>query len=275
LMDIVSDGLVCLLGRQNLHISYNPVAQPPDPSRARLYELFHVSNTFDFFDSDGLVLSVRAHPQIARDWISRTSKPGNVVVVDGEDDGTVRAEFQGLAKVYFKRELTKLTGNLKPLPFGAFPEEFQENVERTNRVVFRGAMDRTELRSKVYQHLKAIGLNQGDGLLGKKEYNTVLRSSQIGVSVKGAGWDTYRYWETAYFGCALLSERLPILIPGNFVHGLEAVFFNGFQEFVTILDGLLGDGEVVRRLGENARKACLARHMSTHRAATVLEHVLS
>jgi hypothetical protein len=272
-MDIVSDGLLRLLGRQNLHIAYNR-ATPPDYIRGELYKQFRQPNTFDFFDGDAIVISTRSQKTLITDWLRRTSKSKRIAVLDGEDDMTIRNDFRSIAAVYFKRELTRLRDNIKPLPFGAFPEEYQEGVERNRPVSFRGIM-RTDLRRQISEYLARRQFQEDLKILPKEAYNRSLLASRVGVSAAGAGWDTYRYWEVAYFGCALLSQRLPILIPDNLIDGVEVVFFDTIEDFKVKLDRLLSDGDGTRRLGSAARSACLSRHLSINRAKVVLENVLS
>src|SRR4029077_2624282 len=108
----------------------------------------------------------------------------------------------------------------------------------------------------------------------KDRYNEARAGALVGGSARGVGWDTYRYWETPYWGAALLAQRPGIVIPGDFEDGREAVFWTTPDEFRTRLGELLGDRARTEAIAQAGRKAVSERHLSTHRARTVLEALL-
>jgi hypothetical protein len=274
LVDIVADGLIRLLGRDNVHLRYNRTSTE-DTMKSQLFHGFSVQNKIDFLEANILIASVRSNPADIEAW-ARETKGGRVAVVDGEDDPVIRQSYYSIATIYFKREFLSNTAYqrlVRPLPFAAIPEDMPQSSDRDIRVTFAGEM-RGSVRVEIFRTLQAMGIQIDTALRPKKEYNSILSRSMIGVSVRGAGWDTYRYWETAYFGCALLSQRLGIVIPGNFVDGVEATFFDGVDDFQKKLEALLADPARTLTLGESARNACLERHLSVHRAKTVLEEAL-
>ena len=63
-----------------------------------------------------------------------------------------------------------------------------------------------------------------------QQYIDSIAASKVGVSVLGVGKDTYRYWDTPYFGSALLAQRVPVFIPNNFEDGKSALFFDTYEE---------------------------------------------
>lgn len=74
---------------------------------------------------------------------------------------------------------------------------------------------------KVY--LSTGGLKRGG-------YEKIASDSKFGVSVRGQGFDTFRYWELPFYGTALLSRRIPLVLPHNFVDGESAIFFGSLEE---------------------------------------------
>jgi spore maturation protein CgeB len=56
------------------------------------------------------------------------------------------------------------------------------------------------------------------------DYYRLLSRSKIAVSVRGGGFDTYRYWEIVACKALLVSERPDIVIPNNYEHRRHAVF---------------------------------------------------
>src|SRR6266850_1579784 len=57
-----------------------------------------------------------------------------------------------------------------------------------------------------------------------QDYLHDLRRARLAISLRGRGFDTFRYWEIPWSGALLVSEELPILIPDNFLPDREAVF---------------------------------------------------
>jgi len=274
LIDIVADGLIRLLGRDRIHLKYNQTSTT-NLHQSQLFQGFDGKNKIDFLDASLLVASVRSKPEDLETWI-RGTRGGKVAIIDGEDDTAVRQFYYKSSAVYFKREFLQNWKNydrVRPLPFAAIPEDTQDPQQRNIPVTFSAAVT-SPIRAEILKALKEMKIQTETSALPKKEYNAILSRSLVGISARGAGWDTYRYWETAYFGCALLSQRLGIVIPGNFVDGTEAIFFDGLGDFRKKLEGLLSDPSRAAAIGKNARKACLDRHLSIHRAKTVLESFL-
>jgi hypothetical protein len=196
-------------------------------------------------------------------------------LVDGEDDDTIRGEHSQ-ASIYAKREYfqdREYPKNVVPLPFAAIPEERPPEAPRVSRVFFR-ANPTDGGRARVAGQIRELGLTvQADGMV-KPEYNRQLSESLVGVSTRGGGWDTYRYWETPYFGAALLAQRHPLVMPGDFEAGVEAEFFDDLSDFSRKLKRLLEDRAGTLALAERGRQACSKRHLSIHRARRLLELLL-
>jgi len=260
LIDIVADGMIRLLGRESVSLNYN-VRCSNEPKFAQLFAGFECPDTFLPEEADILVASTRSLDSVSA-WVARTGKK-KVAVLDGEDDDMIREPWPGAVRVYFKREFIRgrvYAPNVRPLPFAAIPEPVCDNGS-ARRGVFFSAGNTAPIRHEIACDLASLGFPPTPPVMAKGEYNRSLASALVGVSVRGGGWDTYRYWETAYFGAALLSQRLMIEIPGDFVDGIEAAFFDGPAGFAA-------------ELGRAGRAACLERHLSTNRAKTVLDAVL-
>lgn len=269
LIDIVTDGLIRLLGRQNVCLDYN-VRSSPAGSYEHLLRGFQGPEPFNIYDADVLIASIRSLPALD-EWRRRTKKKA-IAVVDGEDGDRIADQALYQVRVYFKREYLKnraYIAKIKPLPFAAIPEERPENVVR-NGAVFYCWHSTHHCRNEYSSILASMGFPIA-AKLPKAQYNKSLASSLIGVAVRGNGWDTYRYWETPYFGAAMLAQQPGIVIPGNFIDGQEAVFFDGPQDFRVKLKGMLQDRDKTLKIASAGAKASLTRHVSTCRAKTVLE----
>lgn len=270
LIDIVVDGLVRLLGRDNVHVHYNRI-DTQDSTKSQLFQSFGGDNRFPSKEGELLVSSSRVPPAELSEWKKITGR--KVIVIDGEDDAALNYQVLELCDVYFKREFfsfIKYPPHVRPLPFAAIPESIPETLGRDIPVTF-SAKFTSMIRGDLQKILKDMFPANPSGMYAKGKYNEILARTLVGVSARGAGWDTYRYWETAYFGCALLSQRPQIVIPENFIEGEEAVFFEDANDFKGKLENLLSDALRCRTLGAAARKACAGRHLSVHRAKTVLQ----
>lgn len=280
LIDIVSDGLLRILGQQNVHLDYNRKA-PNDSRISQLFSGFQYENAFGLDEADALVLSIRTPLSVAKGWRSRTGK-NRIVTIDGEDDTILRHTYMEISRIYFKREYLKgrtYPVNVAPLPFGAIPETLAIK-DRINQV-FWCCLVRNPIRLEITKALQEMGypVEEGrhdnalaiGGITGKAGYNDRLSRALVGISARGAGWDTYRYWEVPYFGAVLLSQRLGIVIPGDFVEGTEALYFDNAREMQEKLRSILGDGERLKAMGEAGARAVQERHLSIHRAKKVLE----
>lgn len=269
LIDIVMHGVVRLLGRENVALDYNIRTRWGGQYTILCHDV-ETENTSSIYDADILIVSDRSVDAI-EPWMQKTGK-SKIALIDGEDDSQIRDPWPSKVTVYCKREYVKgatYAPNVIPLQFGAIPEPVPTEAPITNPVFFMG--HETDIaRRHIAQELASFGI-QINARVEKDEYNRRLASSLIGVSVKGMGWDCYRYWETPYFGAALLAQRHPLVIPDDFEEWKEACFFEGLDEFRYKLKWMLEDPARTFEMGRAARQKCLAKHLSINRAKRVLE----
>src|ERR1044072_7341503 len=103
LIDIVTDGLLRLLGRENISLDYN-ARGGWGGQYSQLLQNFSGPEPYDIHDAEVLIASLRS-TQAARDWMKRTGRR-KVAIVDGEDGVEIR-DVQRDVLVYFKREFLK------------------------------------------------------------------------------------------------------------------------------------------------------------------------
>jgi hypothetical protein len=165
---------------------------------------------------------------------------------------------------------------LAPLPFAAVVRSPPPPRSDRYDIAFL-AMASNPMRERVVRELRALereGYRVALRATGYHdhvpwgEYIQLLASSRIGISVRGAGFDTYRYWEVPYSGALLLAEPPQIQIPANFEDGVEAVFAPLEQLAERARELLRGETEEIARAGQ---RALLARHSSVERARRVIE----
>jgi len=184
-----------------------------------------------------------------------------------------------------RRGLAKLV----PLPFGVVPIAFPAAEERTHDVTFLGAAT-DPLRGRIVEELRAMKADGFDVLIPDdplsesdryrldtrltwSSYMHALSSSRIAVSVRGDGFDTYRYWEIPYAGAMLLSETPRTVIPDNFADGVEAVFADPAR----LCDEArrLLKSQATEPIAAAGRAKLMSAHLSRHRAEVVLERLAS
>lgn len=274
LSDLVADGLFRRLGRSHVHLALGKGGpNHHDPRHSPFFKEYDKENTVGFYDTDGIITSVRSGLQDIKEWTRRTSK-SRVLVIDGEDDAVIRTDYLHSCRLYFKREyLSGVTYDkrIKPFPFGCIPEEMPPEKPVREGIFYKCRLN-DQIRLTIANKLAGMGFDTGwNDIWQKWRYNEGLSQALIAISARGAGWDTYRYWEIPYFGACLLSQRPGIVIPQNLIDGQEAVYFDNPDHFCQRLKWLLDHRELAIQIAKNGRKACVERHLSTHRADTLIQ----
>ncbi len=163
-----------------------------------------------------------------------------VFIVDATDlchdvRGEIMAKF-GMTRVagYFKREMLKTADygpNTFPIPFAYSDRRVAPDIsgDRSDDFFWAGHRE-FGLRRLYLEHLEKTYGRSLDERVPQEEYVSKLLRARIGINIFGKGFDTVRYWELPAHGCMLLSERLPIHIPHDFVPDESAVFFSDLAE---------------------------------------------
>jgi hypothetical protein len=178
---------------------------------------------------------------------------------------------------------------LVPLPFAVVPVSFPAATARRYDVTFRGSATHP-LRAKVVEEIRSMKADgydvrvPEDRLTEEDRYRFDLRltwasymeelsASSVAISVRGNGFDTYRYWEIPYAGALLLAETPRTVIPDNFVDGVEAVFAKPGQ--LSAVARRLVRSDEIEQIAAAGHAKLMSKHLSRHRAATVLERLES
>ena len=112
------------------------------------------------------------------------------------------------------------------------------------------------------------------------EWQTALSCAQVVVVPHGAGEATYRLWEAAAAGCALLVERFVTRpAPEGLVEGETCLFFDGTADpdavggIRAVAQRLLYEPGLSTRLGMAAREEAWVRHTPEAQAQRVLREI--
>jgi len=180
----------------------------------------------------------------------RVYKPSKIVVLDGMD----RQQYGypaivGSYQTVFKRELIKpYPGpDWYPINFACMPEPFVF-IPFKDRIydLCYVATTSCEQRTWVYNHLRSkmnslglkIYMHLDREQIPRRDYLEILSQSRCALSVRGMGFDCYRYWEIPAKGVVLIADRLPIDIPNDYIED-EHCFRYNIDESMGDLDRIL------------------------------------
>ncbi len=149
---------------------------------------------------------------------------------------------------------------------------------------FEGSLyaEATDRRSKLTSGFSRILVKlQGDPYLerteqGRKlssvEYASLLYRSRMGLSIRGGGFDTLRYWEIVATKTLLLSEQPDIEIPNNFVHGQHALFCKtDLSDLVSLVRAHAKEERLCAEIAQRGYEHLLRYHTCERRAEYFLE----
>lgn len=121
---------------------------------------------------------------------------------------------------------------------------------------------------------------QGDPYPSEKEQNKklsydnyfqLLARSKMGLSIRGAGFDTVRYWEIVASKRLLVSERPYIYIPDNFEHGKHALFCRpDLSDLLPLIRQYIHEEGLCQNMIEQAYQHLLRYHTCEQRAKQFL-----
>jgi hypothetical protein len=204
-----------------------------------------------------------------------------VYIIDhGDQPGINRELWSDLnAKLYFKREYMKnedFGQKVIPINFSYSEKYIPANIEtqRTNTLFWVGRdYPRMTIRTPYLSRLESMCGKKFNERMERFEYAESMLKHKIGLSLRGYGYDTSRYWELPAFGVMLFSEKLKIRIPYDYTDGENAVFFENPDEMVEKLKYYMEHESEVDRIRANGNAWFHKYHTSTARAKQVIETI--
>jgi glycosyltransferase involved in cell wall biosynthesis len=237
-----------------------------------------------FFDCT--VSDVRAIGQ----WMPFLERsPTALAIVDGEDHPV---PIRPGRNVVFRRETDGADFSV-PLPM-ALPEEIfnwivsYDSLPKQYSIGFLGSTHDDGRRQLVEQlaslypdclfSASAVPSEDNpfpEGRFGRDEYYQELQKCRLVLSLPGAGYDTFRFWENAACHAVHVSQRVPLFVPDDFLHGKDILRFDGIDQLRaaidSVLEGRISESDIII----NGRKNLIRNHFTQHRAAYLLEQVRS
>jgi len=217
-----------------------------------------------------------------------TKWPRGLVVIDGED---VPAPIPIGPYAVCRRE-TDGTDFSIPLPM-AMPEEIMkwikafDGVAKTHSVGFLGGIE--NLKGERAYFLDALKRRYGNGLfksyiqeegnrnpsgqVSRNDYYGYLQGCRIVLNLKGAGCDTFRFWENAACNAVHVSQRMQLLIPNDFIEKRHLFRFADGAELFETIDGILDGAVDEERIIAASREHLAMYHTTEKRAAYLLDRL--
>jgi len=229
-----------------------------------------------------IICDLRVFPQLLKTF---SEIPKGLVVVDGEDQP--QAITPG-PYVVCQRESDGSHFSI-PLPM-SLPEEIikwinsYELNSKEYSVGFLGSVHDTYRERQVIA--EAISQWYGDcllnvcpvpqaggktpqGWLPRDLYYSHLQQCKVLLTVRGAGYDTFRFWENAACNAVHISQKMPLYIPDDFEHGVHLLRFNELADLKKYIDQVLEEKiNTTQMIQEN--RAHLSKHHTTQARALYL-----
>jgi hypothetical protein len=231
-----------------------------------------------------IVSDIRA----AGPWIERLDGSSvALVLIDGEDRPVVVRLGKHLV---FRRE-TDGTDCSIPLPM-ALPEEIfnwivaYDTAPKQYSIGFLGSTHDGARRALVEKLaawypdcLFSASVVPSDtnpfpeGRYGRDEYYRELQKCRIVLSLAGAGYDTFRFWENAACNAVHIAQRFPLFIPNDFEDRQAILRFADIAPLRHTIDAILRDPPVAGDLIANGRMHLIRNHFTSERARYFVDRV--
>lgn len=213
--------------------------------------------------------------------------PEKLVIIDGED---FPQKIELGPYVICRRETDGSDFSI-PLPM-ALPEEIlhwissYDHYPKTFSVGFLGSTNDGARR----RIAEAIAENFPDALLktsevpttdnpkpserlGRAAYYGGLQHCKIVLSLPGAGYDTFRFWENAACNAVHLAQRLPLFIPDDFLEANHIFRFSDIGELISQVDKILQKPASHAEIIAQGRYHLARYHVTTARARYFIDRL--
>lgn len=231
-----------------------------------------------------IVCDVRALPALLENL---SEWPAGLVIIDGED---VPAKIPPGKYIICRRETDGSDFSI-PLPM-AIPQEIfkwissYDKAPKQYSVGFLGSTHdgvRKKIAETINRHYPDALLQTSivpsgdnpspDGRLGRSAYYLNLQKCRVVLSLPGAGFDTFRFWENAACNAVHVSAQMPLFIPYDFKDKSNIFRFTHIDELKLIVDGVLDNNTETDAVIRNARDLLFEFHLTTKRAEYFLDKI--
>jgi hypothetical protein len=215
--------------------------------------------------------------------------PSELALVDGED---YPVKILPGPYVICRRE-TDGTDFSIPLPM-AMPEEIfdwitsYDNVLKTYSIGFLGSVgefynERKNIVDEIAKFypdslLQTSSIPSEDnpnptGRLGRNDYYLNLQKCKIVLTLRGAGYDTFRFWENAACNAIHISQKMPLSIPNDFENGQQILRFSDIEGLRRQIDNVLENKFETSKIIQEGRNHLIKFHFTSKRAIYLMDRL--
>ena len=205
---------------------------------------------------------------------------GPLAIIDGEDGPR---KIPVGPYVVFRRETNGVDFSI-PLPM-ALPEEIfdwiiqYDDLPKTHPIGFLGSThddDRRRITDQLGRwypnalfQATAVPSDrhpEPHGRMGRDDYYRCLQQCRLVLSLAGAGWDTFRFWENSACNSVHVAQRTPLLVPSDFKDKAHILRFDHIDALKAKIDAVLERPDAHRSMIAMNRHHLINHHLTTHRA---------
>lgn len=241
----------------------------------------------NFFDY--LICDVRAFSLLKSIFNNLSNIQIKIVMIDGEDSPV---NINPGSFVICRRE-TDGTDYCIPLPM-ALPDEIFNRIDsytdnpKSYSIGFLGSVGKQcESRYALIEKLascypdallQAVPISESedrhpDERMGLDSYYDNLQKCRVVLTLRGAGYDTFRFWENAACNALHVSEEMPLFIPNDFKDKRDIMRFSDFDQLRGIIDSHLSGSKETDQIVQNSRQHLLDYHLTTKRATYFIDKI--
>jgi hypothetical protein len=112
-----------------------------------------------------------------------------------------------------------------------------------------------------------------DERVGLDSYYDSLQRCSVVLTLRGNGYDTFRFWENAACNALHLSEEMPLFIPNDFKDRLNIKRFSNIDQLRRIIDDQLANKQETEQMIQNSHQHLKDFHLTTSRATYFVDRI--
>jgi hypothetical protein len=112
-----------------------------------------------------------------------------------------------------------------------------------------------------------------EGWLPRDQYYAELQKCRVLLTVRGSGYDTFRFWENAACNAVHVCQKMPLYIPNDFEHGIHLFRFGHLEELKKMIDLVLEEKINSQAMIRQNRDHLVRYHTTQARALYLLDRL--
>lgn len=309
LQDLTYNGLVKVLGHRSV-VEAKTILRYHFPLKKYPKDLGYEGLDFSFLFKSvnskyDLVVVASAKPdcfELYEKIIPNLDASIKTVFIDGGDNPEIGGDFIRLRcpEIYkritnvrpfdciFKREYLKnkeYEQSIFPLPFSVQSSKYPViKVDTFNYDVAFWAVESDPIRTAVLKFLENRFDCASNGTVQNQNFHSYARKGQfyfeelkktkISLNFRGTGWDTLRFWEIMGLKSFMISQRMQIQIPNDYIEGKEIIHCaDDLSDLEELCNYYLKHEDKRQSIIEKAFEKTNAFHTVECRAKYILEKV--